>query len=231
MAISRADTKKLADAYLAGRDMTNSREVKAMIAAAAARIESEFDKIPVEVRWTERDPYKSMSEMRDQVRSTGILYIWTGASDVPMWSPKMNWKARAVHDWQHISEQFDFTMAGEYEGFKVAARKAPQLAPLYFSEIAMQAAVANTYGNFVNAQKIVILPPEEFRKASGLQGIDPEDFSAEQVAVMRSVLSDKDVAKMFGALGVEQPVLRIEASRIYDALLEGQQEKVATKKR
>lgn len=55
---------------------------------------------------------------------------------------------------------------------------------------------------------------------------------AEQVAVMRSVLSDKDVAKMFGALGVEQPVLRIEASRIYDALLEGgQQEKVATTKK
>lgn len=225
MAISRADTKKLADAYLAGRDMTNTRDVRAMIRAAAARVESEFDKIPVKVQFTERDPYKSMVEMRDQVRSTGTLFIWTGASDVPMWDAKTNWKARAVHDWQHISDQFDFTMAGEYEGFKVAARKAPQLAPLYFSEIAMQAAVSNAYGDFASDQKIVILPPEEFRKASGFQGIDPEDFSAEQVAIMRSVLTDKDVAKLFGALGVEQPVLRIEAARIYDALLEGQQEK------
>lgn len=154
-----------------------------------------------------------MVEMRDQVRSTGILYIWTGASDVPMWDAKTNWKARAVHDWQHIQDQFDFTMGGEYEGFKVAAR------------------VANAYGEFSSDQKIVILPPEEFRKASGLQGIDPEDFSAEQVTILRSVLNDREVAKLFGALGVEQPVLRIEASRIYDALLEGQQEKVATKKR
>lgn len=223
--ISPADTKKIADAYLKGRDMTNTREVRAMISAAAARVHSEFEKIPVEVRFTERDPYKSMIEMRDQVRSTGVLFIWTGASDVPMWDAKTNWKARAVHDWQHISDQFDFTMDGEYEGFKVAARRAPQLAPLYFSEIAMQAAVSNAYGDFASEQKIVILSPEEFRKAAGLKGIDPQKFSAAQVAVMRAVLSDRDVAKILGALKVQEPVLRIEAARIYDALLEGQREK------
>lgn len=53
MAISRADTKKLADAYLAGRDVTNSRDVRAMIRVAAARVESEFVKIPVKVQFTE----------------------------------------------------------------------------------------------------------------------------------------------------------------------------------
>jgi hypothetical protein len=221
--ISLADQKKLADAFVAGRDRTGTREVQDMIKVAARRIHADFEKIPVEVRFTSRDPYKSMAEMRDQVRSTGILYIWTGASNVPMWDPQTNWKARAVHDWQHISEQFDFTMDGEYEGFRAAARKAPRLAPLYFSEIAMQAAVANTHGDFPGAQKIVIPSPEQFRHLRGLEKAPV--FSADQVAIMHSVMSEAEIAKLFGALGVDAPMTRIEAARIYDATVQGQMEK------
>lgn len=220
--ISFADQKKLADAFVKGRDRTSSREVQDMIRVATRRIHADFEKIPVEVRFTERDPYKSMVEMRDQMRSTGILWIWTGASDVPMWDRVTNWKARAVHDWQHISEDFDFTMGGEYEGFRAAARKAPRLAPLYFSEIAMQAAVANTYGDFPGAQKIVIPSPEEFRN---LKGLEAPAFSADQVAVMRSVMTEAEIAKLFGALGVDAPLTRIEAGRIYDATVQGQVQK------
>jgi len=220
--ISFADQKKLADAFVKGRDRTSSREVQDMIRVATRRIHADFEKIPVDVRFTERDPYKSMLEMRDQVRSTGILWIWTGASDVPMWDRVTNWKARAVHDWQHISEAFDFTMDGEYEGFRAAARKAPRLAPLYFSEIAMQAAVANTYGDFPGAQKIVIPSPEEFRH---LKGLEAPRFDAAQVAVMRTVMTEAEIAKLFGALGVGEPLTRIEAGRIYAATVQGQVEK------
>ena len=225
--ISPSDQKKLADAFVAGRDRTSSREVQDMIRVATRRIHADFDKIPVEVRFTERDPYKSMVEMRDQVASTGVLWIWTGASDVPMWDRVTNWKARAVHDWQHISEAFDFTMDGEYEGFRAAARKAPQLAPLYFTEIAMQAAVANTYGHFPWAQKIVIPSPEAFRHLKGLAAkITAEPaFSADQVAVMRTVMTEAEIAKLMGALGVDAPLTRIEAGRIYDATVQGQVEK------
>jgi hypothetical protein len=191
-----------------------------MIREAVAQVRYDFDALPVEVRFVDSDPYASYAEMRDQVQSTGVLYIWTGASDVPMWDQQTNWMARAVHDWDHISQAFDFTMGGEYEGFRVAARKAPQLAPLYLSEIAMQAAVANIYGDFAAAQKIVLLPEEEFRQFRGVPDT-PAEY-VQLVSTMRSVMDDDEIATVLGAAGVEGPLLLIEAARIYDALAAGQ---------
>lgn len=195
-----------------------------MIDAAIAKTRRDFAEIPVNVEFTDFDPYQSYEQMRDQVLSTGTLYIWKGASDVPMWDEETNWMVRAVHDWDHISQAFDFTMGGEYEGFRVAARKAPQLAPLYLSEIAMQAAVVNTYGDFAAAQKIVLLPEEEFRQFRGVDAPDTPAEMVQTVSAMRSVMSDEEVAAVLGAAGVDGPLLLIEASRIYDALVEGQLE-------
>lgn len=74
--ISFADQKKLTDAFIKGRDRTSSREVQDMIRVATRRIHADFEKIPVEVRFTERDPYKSIvAEMKargyEQRRSPG----------------------------------------------------------------------------------------------------------------------------------------------------------------
>lgn len=172
-----AKLKQLADAFLQGRDQTYSPKVQSMLREAGRVVREDFEKIPVEVRWTNRDPYASYQEMRDQVLSTRVLYIWTGASDVPMWDPETNWKARAVHDWDHISNAFDFTMRGEFEGYRSAARKNPRLAPIYLSEIAMQAAVANAYGTFAPEQKIVMIEDPALRKyiesLSGLGSVAP----------------------------------------------------------
>jgi len=215
-----SDSEHLARAFIEGADQTHAPEVEAMIDEAVRRVHLDFEQLPVEVRFVDHDPYASFEEMRDQVQSTGVLYIWTGASDVPMWDEKTNWKARAVHDWDHISAQFDFTMAGEYEGFRVASRKVPQLAPLFLSEIAMQAAVANVYGDFAQAQKIVLLPPEEFQSFRGAP--DTPGEYVQMVAAMRSMMDDPEVAAALGAAGVEGPLMLIEAARIYDAMVEGQ---------
>lgn len=225
MTLSPNEVQRLARAFHFGRDQTHTPQVQAMIAEAIRRINRGFDEIPVRVEFVDWDPYRSMLEMRDQVLSTGVLYIWKGASDVPMWDPLTNWKARAVHDWQHISDQFDFTMDGEYEGFRAAARRAPQLAPLYLSEIALQAAVANTAGQFAADQKIVLLEPEEYRWATGLRGIEdapPSGHDVQTVAAMLAVLPADAVAVILGAVGEPHALTLIEAARAYDAMLEGQ---------
>jgi hypothetical protein len=220
--------KRLADAFLVGVDQTKTKKVQSMIDTAARRIHSEFDRLPVEVRFTDRDLYKSAIEMRDQVLSTGVLYIWKGASDVPMWDPLTNWKARAVHDWQHISDQFDFTMGGEYEGFRAAARRMPQLAPIYLSEIAMQAAVANVYGDFAAQQKIVLLDPGTEAWATSLRGLRgaPGDAAdaIQLTAVMLSVMKPEDVVALLAVMDASQEdaIALVEGAQIYDAMLEGQ---------
>jgi hypothetical protein len=225
--ITKSEAERLAAAFRTGRDQTQSPEVQAMIQAAVQRIHADFARLPVRVEWTKRDPYATFEEMRDQVRSTGVLYIWTGASDVPMWDPETNWKARAIHDWDHISAAFDFTMDGEYQGFRVAAAKIPQLAPLYLSEIALQAAVSVTTSDFAEQQKIVLLNAEELRWAEGLGAYGDQDVGiATWAAVLVTTTSPEEAAMYLGALGYtqRQALQIVEAANIYNALVEGQME-------
>jgi len=101
------------------------------------------------------------------------MYIFTGFSDTPLWTPETNWKARAVHDWDHIQHGIDFSMSGEAAAFRVSASRMPGLAPLYLSEIALQAAVQNYTGEF-EAQKVVLPAARIDRIARGL-GRSPKE--------------------------------------------------------
>jgi len=230
MRLTPAEQKRLADAFLLGVDSTRTPEVEGMIQAAVRSIHTEFARLPVEVRWTKRDPYASYAEMRDQVLSTNVLYIWTGASDVPMWDEKTNWMARAVHDWDHISNQFDFTMDGEFEGFRVAARKNPQLAPLYLSEIAMQAAVANTYGGFATEQKIVLVEDPKLKtwikQLGGLGGTSGNPHGRrrlDDVAMLLTTTTPTQTMLQLAYAGYSygDALLLIQAAMNYNALIQG----------
>lgn len=149
--------EELAAAFLGGEDASNSLVGRSLAREAVRRLEEALPRIPLEVRWADRDPYGSYEELRDQTRSTGVLYVWTGASDVPLWDPLTNWKFRAVHDWIHLTEDVDFSMAGEIECFRATVREVEGLAPLYFSEIVLQAAVTNARAAFPEQQKLVLL--------------------------------------------------------------------------
>ncbi len=230
MSLERIDTdeaKRMADAFLAGRDATFDPAVQQMLTAVTRKVHEEFERLPVRVEFVDYDPYANYEEMRDQALSTGVLRIWKGASDVPMWDPLTNWKVRAVHDWDHISQQFDFSIEGEYEGFLVASRKAPQLAPIFMSEVALQAAVSEAYGAFVPEQKIVLLDPATRRWAEQLRG--PEQANVpyvRAVAAMLNVMSQEDAMAVLGASGfsLEDATALVEAGSIYNALAEGQLE-------
>lgn len=222
----------MAAAFRAGEDMTQTRQVQDMLQAQTEKVHREFAKLPVRVEFVDYDPYKTYQQMRDRVQSERVLRIWTGASDVPMWDARTNWMARAVHDWDHITQQFDFTMGGEYEGYRVAAAKAPQLAPIAFSEIALQAAVANTEGDFVSQQKIVLDPKLQKRLRSEFMGLgdapagDPAPIDEDTVnwlAVMLSAVGPKETARALGAIGISegQAQLLLRAALVNQALIEG----------
>lgn len=226
--MDRQDAERLAQFFLDGADQTSSRRVQAMLDAEKRRLHAAFKRIPVDVVFVDEDPYASYLEMRQQVLSTGTLAIWTGASDVPMWDPYTNWLARAVHDWDHIENAFDFSQDGEYEGFRSAARKAPALAPLYLSEIAMQASVANTGGQFPDKQKIVLLDVPAERWATSLRGLDAEDAEGvDLVAMLLGTLGPDKTAMVLGAQGwpLDRSLVLIEAGQVYNALVAGQMDK------
>lgn len=48
--------------------------------------------------FTEKDPYDSMETMREGLTKDGVLRIYTGASEHPVWTPEENYIFRAVHD-------------------------------------------------------------------------------------------------------------------------------------
>lgn len=162
MPVTKEQLETLAQAYRKGADTIGSPQARAMVDAEVRRIDQAFDELTkkIGVKFVAHDPYASFEEMRDRVRAERMMLVWTGGSDTPLWDPVTNWKARAVHDWDHIQHGLDFSMEGEAGSFRVAAARMPGLAPLYLSEIALQAAVYNAYKAF-DPQKLVV--PTEAR--------------------------------------------------------------------
>jgi len=173
MSVTAADLKMLAQAYLQGRDVSRTPRAQEMARAEASRIERAFEamKRRIKVVFTDRDPYSSYEQMRDDVRANKRMFVYTGFSDTPLWTPEVNWKARAVHDWDHLQHDVDFSLPGEAAAFRASAARTPGLAPLYLSEIALQAATQNYTGQFA-PQKLVIPERAEIdRIARGLRGL------------------------------------------------------------
>jgi hypothetical protein len=165
-----ADIERLARAYENAPDSTNDPRVQQMIAAERARIDQAFAVLPLNVEFVDHDPYRSFEHMRDQIMTTGTMYVFKGGSDTPLWDPHTNWKARAVHDFDHLQKSCDFSIEGEAVAYRSSAAKCHALAPLYMSEILLQAAVANARGSFAQ-QKLVLLPENVVRWASHLRGL------------------------------------------------------------
>lgn len=176
MPATRQELETLARAYREGEDSLERVGSREMIDAEVRRIESTFDELSkkISISFVKHDPYRSFEEMRDRVLAEKRMLVWTGESDTPLWEPITNWKARAVHDWDHIQHGLDFSMEGEAGAYRVGAARMPGIAPLYLSEIALQAAVFNYYRAF-DAQKLVIPTDERVerivREMRGLRGL------------------------------------------------------------
>jgi hypothetical protein len=175
MSIRREDLAALSEAYLKSPDRSNDPKVRAMVQAEVDRIERAFNALrrKIDIVFTPDDPYASYQEMLQRVLSERRMYVFTGFSDTPLWTPEVNWKARAVHDWDHIEHGIDFSMTGEASAFRASAARMPGLAPLYLSEIALQAAVQNYTGNF--APQKVVLPEARIDRIARSLGRTPKE--------------------------------------------------------
>lgn len=210
---TRETLETLAKAYRAAEDESRSERAQKMIDAEARRIEAAFDELTkkVAITFVPRDPYANFAEMRDRVIAERRMLVWTGESDTPLWEPITNWKARAVHDWDHIQHGLDFSMEGEAGTYRVAAARMPGLAPLYLSEIALQAAVVN-FTKVFDAQKLVLVAPRIeriVRELRSLRGLGYSSHGADPLLVVWFVyglyergVSDEEVMLHLSASGL-----------------------------
>jgi hypothetical protein len=208
--MTQDEIRVMAEAYLKGQDMSGTRAGQDMAMAYADRVQREFRKLQetLKVEFTDRDPYRSHEELVQDVLSNRRMYVFTGFSDTPLWSPEVNWMARAVHDHDHVLANTDFSLGGEMHAFQVAAEKAPQLEPMFLSEIALQAAVATMTGAFAEGpQKLVFADAPAARVARTFRRNDAE--AARETSLVWDAagalkyMSSTELMQQLGAHGID----------------------------
>lgn len=109
---------------------------------------------------TDKDPYSSMEEMREDVKEKGVLKIYTGESHHPIWTPEENWIFRAVHDaLGHLAgykkgKGHRFDLRGEIGVYNRQLKVvSPQARDALFTELVGQVCAALVTGKF-QKQKI-----------------------------------------------------------------------------
>jgi len=112
----------------------------------------------VKIEPSDEDPYKNDTHMKSEVSKTGILKVFTKGTQHPKFSPELNWKLRAVHDWMaHIQPNTNFGQQGEIAAYNAHLKTIPPAgAAALFTEVVGQASYFNTRGHFPE-QKIAFL--------------------------------------------------------------------------
>ena len=118
-----------------------------------------------QVEFTEDNPYQTADQMANEIDQTGIIRVYSGGTQHPVWTPEQNLQFRAVHDiFAHIYGNYDFSGRGEIASYNRHAAMAPPSAlPALFTEVVGQASVNERKG-FFPPQKIAILQGFDFRR-------------------------------------------------------------------
>ena len=149
-------------AYLEEQEQDLSSEYRAL----AEYNENRFEDIPLDVEFTEEDPYKSAEELFEAIEERGELKIYSGGSSPEGMTDKQNLKGRAVHDYfGHYMNQCDFSLEGEFTKWYNQRHEVPdESEALYFSEVVGQTALVHYLdGGFEDPdfnQRSVILDEE-----------------------------------------------------------------------
>jgi len=218
MPLTQEQIEALGQAYLKGVDIAGTPKAQEMARAQAYRVMQEFEKLRQKIRieFTERDPYASFAELQADVLGNGHMWVFTGFSDTPLWSPELNWMSRAVHDFDHVLANTDFSLPGEIHAYQVAVARAPELEPLYLSEIALQAASSVVLGGVFpeGPQKLVFAEPSVSRVAQEFRRNDGEEALEEHLADLMTVW---DAAGALKTMTPEQLMQRMGAEGVgYD---------------
>jgi len=141
-------------------------------------VENMFKKIQskVQVQFVENDPYLNDDHMREEVARTGILKIFSGGTQHPVFSDELNLKFRAIHDYMaHIQpigfSGTGFDQKGEIQAYNAHLHTVPRVGiPALFTEVVGQASHFLHKG-FFPEQKIAFLEGFDY---VNLGVVDPE---------------------------------------------------------
>ena len=77
-------------------------------------VEYEFNLLPFKVVFVDSEPYESFEQMFTDFEAMGVLYISTlHCENTIFGDPLVNQKFRAIHDFQHILHELDFSFESE----------------------------------------------------------------------------------------------------------------------
>tara|TARA_R110002110_G_scaffold275403_2_gene490585 strand:- start:135 stop:776 length:642 start_codon:yes stop_codon:yes gene_type:complete len=112
----------------------------------------------VSVEFVDENPYPSEKEMCLDAMQNGVLKIWKGGTEHPIFDPVLNAKLRAVHDYMaHCQGKTSFGQQGEIAAFNKHMKTVPEAGrEALFTEVVGQASYFLNYGHFPE-QKIAIL--------------------------------------------------------------------------
>mgnify|MGYP003627075326 FL=1 len=112
----------------------------------------------VNIEFVDENPYPSEKEMCLDAMQNGVLKIWKGGTEHPIFDPVLNTKLRAVHDYMaHCQGKTGFGQQGEIAAFNKHMKTVPEAGrEALFTEVVGQASYFLNYGQFPE-QKIAIL--------------------------------------------------------------------------
>jgi hypothetical protein len=116
----------------------------------------------VKIQFVDDNPYSDDEHMRQEVKKSGILKIWKGGTEHPVFDRELNLKLRAVHDWMAHIQPSGFSGAGFDQKGEIQAYNAhiktvpPKAVPALFTEVVGQASHFLNRGYFPE-QKIAFL--------------------------------------------------------------------------
>ncbi|KKN96695.1 hypothetical protein LCGC14_0163390 [marine sediment metagenome] len=130
------------------------------------------------VEYTDEDPYESSEEMQRDFRETGVLKIYSGDSEHPVFSVEDNLLFRTVHDYfTHIARGQPFTLRGELAAYNTHAKLATvEARPALFTEVVGQAAYYIVHGRFAE-QKVAVLQGFDYANVGAVEGYEIQDKS------------------------------------------------------
>ena len=221
--------EELGRAYLDGVDISGTPDAKAMVRDAARRVHIQFRDLSrrITITFTEQDPYPNFDALKADVLNNRHMAVYTGESVTPLWNERTNWMARAVHDYDHVEADVDFSLLGEFAAYRHAASKAPLLAPIVLSEVALQAASFHLQGHFSEGpQKLVRGAARHDRLIERALRPNPPPppplvAQADAAATLATFMPATDVVRMLAFEGVseERAVLLASAALLQSEAL------------
>jgi hypothetical protein len=158
--------------YVTGRFMSEESEFVAEAFKKISEINSQlFDRIPFKVIFTDEDPYLTAKEMRDAVKKTGEIRIYTGWSGHPFLNQEQNNVSRAVHDvFAHLVCGCPFTFEGEYTSYLEQRKHYPEWTwRVLFAEIPAQTCAYYFKGGFGYKQRAIEAPNKWLNWCRGIE--------------------------------------------------------------